>query len=95
MGQCNDAYSALKVAQALAGAFNCGVNDLPLSLILSWYEQKAVAILLTLLWLGVKNIRIGPTLPAFLSPAVLNLLHEKFNLMPTTTAEKDLAAILG
>jgi len=95
MGQCNDAYSALKVAQALAGAFNCGVNDLPLSLILSWYEQKAVAILLTLLWLGVRNIRIGPTLPAFLSPGVLNLLHEKFNLMPTTTAEKDLAAILG
>jgi hydroxylamine reductase len=95
MGQCNDAYSALKVAQALAGAFNCGVNDLPLSLILSWYEQKAVAILLTLLWLGVRNIRIGPTLPAFLSPGVLNLLHEKFNLMPTTTAEQDLAAILG
>lgn len=95
MGQCNDAYSALKVAQALADAFECGVNDLPLSLILSWYEQKAVSILLTLLWLGVRNIRIGPTLPAFLSPKVLGLLHEKFNLMPTTTAERDLAAILA
>ena len=95
MGQCNDAYSALKVAQALAGAFNCGVNDLPLSLVLSWYEQKAVSILLTLLWLGVRNIRIGPTLPAFLSPAVLGLLKEKFNLMPTTTAEADLAAIMA
>jgi hydroxylamine reductase len=95
MGQCNDAYSALKVAQALAGAFNCGVNDLPLSLVLSWYEQKAVSILLTLLWLGVKNIRIGPTLPAFLSPSVLELLHKNFNLMATTTAEADLAAILG
>jgi hydroxylamine reductase len=95
MGQCNDAYSALKVAQALAGAFNCGVNDLPLSLVLSWYEQKAVSILLTLLWLGVRNIRIGPTLPAFLSPSVIGLLHEKFNLMPTTTADEDLAAIMG
>ena len=95
MGQCNDAYSALKVAQALASAFQCGINDLPLSLVLSWYEQKAVSILLTLLWLGVRNIRIGPTLPAFLSPSVLGLLHEKFNLMPTTTVEQDLAAILG
>lgn len=95
MGQCNDAYSALKVAQALAAAFDCGINDLPLSLILSWYEQKAVAILLTLLWLGVKNIRIGPTLPAFLSPSVLGLLHKNFNLMPTTTVERDMAAILG
>jgi hydroxylamine reductase len=95
MGQCNDAYSALKVAQALAAAFECGVNDLPLSLVLSWYEQKAVAILLTLLWLGVRNIRIGPTLPAFLSPAVLELLNKGYNLMPTTTAEADLAAILG
>ncbi len=95
MGQCNDAYSALKIALALAGAFKCGVNDLPLSLVLSWYEQKAVAILLTLLWLGVRNIRIGPTLPAFLSPAVLELLNENFNLMPTTTAEADLAAMLG
>jgi hydroxylamine reductase len=95
MGQCNDAYSALKVAQALAGAFNCGVNDLPLSLILSWYEQKAVSILLTLLWIGVRNIRIGPTVPAFLSPAVVGLLNKNFNLMTTTTADDDLAAILG
>ena len=95
MGQCNDAYSALKVAQALAGAFECGVNDLPLSLVLSWYEQKAVSILLSLLWLGVKNIRIGPTLPAFLSPAVLELLHKTYNLMPTTTADADLAAMLA
>jgi len=95
MGQCNDAYSALKVAQALAGAFECGVNDLPLSLVLSWYEQKAVAILLTLLWLGVKNIRIGPTLPAFLTPAVLELLQQNYNLLPTTTVEADLAAMLG
>jgi hydroxylamine reductase len=95
MGQCNDAYSALKVAQALAGAFNCGVNDLPLSLVLSWYEQKAVSILLTLLWLGVRNIRIGPTLPAFLSPAVVELLNKGYNLMPTTTVDADLAAILA
>jgi hydroxylamine reductase len=95
LGQCNDAYSALKIAQALAGAFDCGVNGLPLSLVLSWYEQKAVAILLTLLWMGVRNIRIGPTLPAFLSPAVLKLLHENYNLMPTTTAEADLAAMLA
>jgi hydroxylamine reductase len=95
LGQCNDAYSALKIAQALAAAFECGVNDLPLSLVLSWYEQKAVAILLTLLWMGVRNIRIGPTLPAFLSPAVLKLLHEGFNLMPITTPEADLAAIFA
>jgi len=95
MGQCNDAYSALRVAQALAAAFECGVNDLPLSLVLSWYEQKAVAILLTLLWLGVKNIRIGPTVPAFLSPAVLQILSENYNLMPTTTVDADLASILG
>jgi hydroxylamine reductase len=95
LGQCNDAYSALKIATALAGAFDCGVNDLPLSLVLSWYEQKAVAILLTLLWLGIRNIRIGPTLPAFLSPAVLELLHSNYNLMPTTTADADLAAMLA
>lgn len=95
IGQCNDAYSALQIAGALAGAFNCGINDLPLSLVLSWYEQKAVAILLTLLHLGVRNIRIGPTLPAFITPAVLGLLHEKFNIMPITTPEKDLAAILN
>jgi hydroxylamine reductase len=95
IGQCNDAYSVLQIATALAGAFNCGVNDLPLSLVLSWYEQKAVAILLTLLHLGVRNIRIGPTLPAFITPAVLGLLHEKFNIMPITTPDKDLAAILN
>jgi hydroxylamine reductase len=95
LGQCNDAYSALKIAMALASAFECGVNDLPLSLVLSWYEQKAVAILLTLLWLGVKNIRIGPTLPAFLSPAVLKLLSENYNLMPITTPDADLAAIFA
>ncbi len=95
LGQCNDAYSALKIAQALAAAFECGVNDLPLSLVLSWYEQKAVSILLTLLWLGVKNVRIGPTLPAFLSPTVLKLLADNYNLMPITTVEADLAAILG
>ena len=94
MGQCNDTYSALQVALALAKAFDCGVNDLPLSMVLSWYEQKAVAVLLTLLHLGVRNIRIGPTLPAFLSPAVLNLLHEKFNLMAITTVEEDLAAMM-
>jgi hydroxylamine reductase len=95
VGQCNDAYSALKIAEALAGAFNCGVNELPLSMVLSWYEQKAVAILLTLLWMGVRNMRIGPTLPAFLSPAVLKLLNENYNLMPITTPEADLAAMLG
>lgn len=95
LGQCNDAYSALQIALALAKAFDCGVNDLPLSLVLSWYEQKAVAVLLTLLHLGVRNIRIGPTLPAFLSPGVLNLLHEKFNLMAIGTAEEDLAAMLA
>ncbi len=94
-GQCNDAYSAIKVAGALAGAFGCGVNDLPLSLILSWYEQKAVAILLTLLHLGIRNIRLGPTLPAFVTPAVLNVLVEKFNIQPTTTVEADLKAALS
>ncbi len=94
IGQCNDTYSALQIALALAKAFECGVNDLPLSLVLSWYEQKAVAVLLTLLHLGVRNIRIGPTLPAFLSPGVLNLLHDKFNLMAIGTAEEDLAAML-
>jgi hydroxylamine reductase len=94
MGQCNDAYSAIQVAIALSKAFNCGVNDLPLSLVLSWYEQKAVCILLTLLYLGIKNIRLGPTLPAFVTPNVLQVLVEKWNLMPITTPEKDLAAIL-
>ena len=95
VGQCNDAYSAIQIAVALSKAFNCGVNDLPLSLVISWYEQKAVAVLLTLLHLGIKNIRLGPTLPAFVSKNVLNVLVEKFNLMPITTAEKDLKAILN
>jgi len=95
IGQCNDAYSAVKIAVALAGAFDCGVNDLPLSLVLSWYEQKAVAILLTLLNLGIKNIRIGPSLPAFISPNVLNVLVNNFQLTPITTPEKDLATMLA
>jgi len=95
IGQCNDAYSAIQIAVALAGAFNCGVNDLPLSMILSWYEQKAVAILLTLLHLGIKNIRLGPSLPAFITPNVLNVLVENFNIMPITTPDADLKAILG
>lgn len=95
MGQCNDAYSAIKVAGALAQAFNCGVNDLPLTLVLSWYEQKAVCILLTLLALGIKNIYIGPSLPAFFSRNVLNTLVEKFDLHPITTPEQDMKAILG
>jgi hydroxylamine reductase len=94
-GQCNDAYSAIIIASKLAEAFGCGVNDLPLSLILSWYEQKAVCILLTLLSLGIKNIRIGPSLPAFVSGNVLNVLVDKFNLQPVTTAEEDLKAIIG
>jgi hydroxylamine reductase len=94
-GQCNDAYSAIKIAVALAEAFETDVNGLPLSLILSWYEQKAVCILLTLLHLGIKNIRLGPTLPAFVTPAVLQVLVDNFNIMPTTTAEADLKAILG
>ena len=94
VGQCNDAYSAVKIALALADAFKCGVNDLPLSFILSWYEQKAVVILLSLLSLGIKNIRLGPTLPAFVTPNILNFLVEKFNIMPVTTAQQDLDAIL-
>jgi hydroxylamine reductase len=95
VGQCNDAYSAIQIAVALAGAFNCGVNDLPLTLVLSWYEQKAVCILLTLLSLNIKNIYLGPSLPAFLSPNVLNVLVEKFNIKPISTPEADLKAILG
>jgi hydroxylamine reductase len=95
VGQCNDAYSAVQIAVALAGAFNCGVNDLPLSFIISWYEQKAVAVLLTLLYLGIKNIRLGPTLPAFVSPNVLKFLVENFNIMPVATPDEDLKAILG
>jgi hydroxylamine reductase len=95
VGQCNDAYSAIKVAVALADVFGVGVNDLPLSLVLSWYEQKAVAILLTLLYLGIKNIRLGPSLPAFITPNILDVLVKNFNIMPITTPEKDLKAILG
>ena len=95
IGQCNDAYSAIQIAVALANAFGCGVNDLPLSMVLSWYEQKAVCILLTLLHLGIKNIRLGPTLPAFISPNVLSFLVEKFSIAPISTPEEDLAAILG
>jgi hydroxylamine reductase len=95
MGQCNDAYSAVKVAQALADSFNVQVNDLPLSLVLSWYEQKAVAVLLSLLYLGIKNIRIGPSLPAFITPGILKVLVEKFNIMPITTVEADLKAIMS
>ena len=94
-GQCNDAYSAIVTAVLLAKTLKCTVNDLPLSLILSWYEQKAVCILLTLLYLGIKNIRLGPTLPAFVSPNVLNILVEKFAIKPITTPEKDLADILS
>lgn len=95
MGQCNDAYSAIRLALALANAFDCGVNDLPLSLVLSWYEQKAVCILLTLLSLNIKNIYLGPTLPAFVSPNVLNILVDKFNIRPISTPEEDLRKILG
>ena len=95
VGQCNDAYSAIQIAVALAGAFQCGVNDLPLSLILSWYEQKAVVILLTLLHLGIKNIKLGPSLPAFVSPNVLNFLVENFNIAPISTPDEDLKQILG
>ena len=95
MGQCNDAYSAIQVAVALAKAFDCGVNDLPLTLVLSWYEQKAVCILLTLLYLGIKNIYLGPTLPAFVSKNVLNYLVENFQITPTSTPEEDLKKILG
>ncbi|MDD4776051.1 MAG: hydroxylamine reductase [Syntrophomonas sp.] len=95
IGQCNDAYSAIQIAVALANAFECGVNDLPLSMVLSWYEQKAVSILLTLLYLDIKNIRLGPSLPAFVSPNVLNVLVEKFGIKPIATVEEDLAAIVG
>ncbi len=93
-GQCNDAYSAIQIAVALAQAFHCGVNDLPLSLILSWYEQKAVCILTTLLSLGIKNIRLGPSLPAFITPNVLKVLVEKFSIRPITTPDQDLKDIL-
>ncbi|MGC9527974.1 MAG: hydroxylamine reductase [Limnospira sp.] len=95
VGQCNDAYSAIQIALGLAQAFEMDVNELPLSMILSWYEQKAVAVLLTLLYLGIKDIRLGPTLPAFISPNVFALLSEKYHLQPITTPEEDLAACLG
>ncbi|MBP2650117.1 MAG: hcp [Firmicutes bacterium] len=95
VGQCNDSFSAIRIAVALAEAFNCGVNELPLTLVLSWYEQKAVAILLTLLALDIHNIYIGPTLPAFFTPAVLQTLVEQFKIKLVSTAEKDLEAILG
>ena len=95
VGQCNDAFSAVKIALALAEAFSCSVNELPLSLVLSWYEQKAVAILLTLLALGVKGIRLGPSLPAFITPAVLQVLVDTFDIKPISTPDADLKAILG
>jgi hydroxylamine reductase len=95
VGQCNDAYSAIQIAVALSKAFNVGVNELPLSMVLSWYEQKACAILLTLLHLGIKNIRLGPSLPAFITPNVLDFLVKTFNIMPITTPDQDLKAILG
>lgn len=95
VGQCNDAYSAIQIAVALANAFGCSVNDLPLSLVLSWYEQKAVAILLTLFHLGIKNIRLGPSLPAFITPNVLNVLVQNYNIKPITTPDEDLKAILN
>jgi len=93
-GQCNDAYSAVKIATALAEAFKTDVNSLPLSLVLSWYEQKAVCILLSLLHLGIRNMRLGPSLPAFVTPGVLKILSEKLNVMPITTPEADLKAML-
>ena len=95
MGQCNDAFSAVKIALELSKAFNCSVNELPLSLVLSWYEQKAVCILLTLLYLGIENIRLGPTLPAVVSENVLNILVEKYKIKPISTPEADLKEILG
>jgi hydroxylamine reductase len=95
IGQCNDAYSAIQIAVALSKAFNCGVNDLPLSMILSWYEQKAVAILLSLLYLGIKDIRLGPSLPAFITPNVLDVLVKNFAIKPITTPDEDLKTILG
>ncbi|MBM9605824.1 hydroxylamine reductase [Desulfopila inferna] len=96
VGQCNDSYSAIQIAAALANAFDCTVNDLPLSMVLSWYEQKAVVILLSLLHLGIKDIRLGPSLPAFITPNVLNVLVENFNIMPIAeTPQEDLDAILA
>lgn len=95
IGQCNDTYSALVIAQALAGAFGCGVNELPLSLIVSWFEQKAAAVFLTLLALGVRNVRLGPTLPVFLTPALLDILVGRFGIRPITSASADIAAALA
>ena len=95
IGQCNDAYSAIQIAVALSKAFDCGVNDLPLSMVLSWYEQKAVAILLTLFHLGIRDIRLGPSLPAFITPNVLHVLVKNFAIKPIATPAEDLAAILG
>ena len=95
IGQCNDAYSAVEIALALADAFDCGVNDLPLSIVLSWYEQKAVADLLALLYLGIKDIKLGPTLPAFVSPNVLDILVREFGISPISTPEEDLTALLA
>lgn len=95
VGQCNDAYSAIQIALELAKAFNVEVNQLPLSLILSWYEQKAVAVLLSLLYLGIESIRLGPTLPAFISPNVFQMLSDKYHLKAITTPDEDLAACLG
>ena len=95
MGQCNDAYSAIRVAVALAEAFECSVNELPLSMVLSWYEQKAVCILLTLLHLGIQNILLGPSLPAFVSPNVLNFLVKNYNIAPISTPEEDLKKLIG
>jgi len=94
VGQCNDAYSAVKIAQALAEAFHVEINNLPLSLVISWYEQKAVAILLSLFYLGVKNIRLGPSLPAFVTPNILKVLVEKFNIMSIKTPDEDLKTII-
>lgn len=95
VGQCSNAYSAIQVATALAKAFGCGINDLPLSFVLSWFEQKAVAILLTLLYFDIKGMRIGPTPPAFITPGIFKSLREKFDLKLITTPNRDLAEILG
>lgn len=95
MGQCNDAYSAIQVAVALAKAFDCSVNELPLSIVLSWYEQKAVCVLLTLLHLGINGIKLGPSLPAFVSPGVLDVLVKSYDIAPAGTVEDDLAGCLA
>jgi hydroxylamine reductase len=95
VGQCNDAYSAIQVALALSRALDSNVNDLPLSMILSWYEQKAVCVLLALLYLGIEDIRLGPSLPAFITPGILDFLVEKFNIMPIKTPDEDIREILG